>query len=591
MNGTVFDDHNGNGLQEAVEPGLAEVTVKLFAPGLDAVLGTADDVLVGTTTTAANGSYAFASVSPGSYLVQETDLSGYTSTTSNAVALSVAAGATVTVNFGDQALASVSGVVFNDLNGNGIQDQGESGLNGVYIQLVGPGSDGLLGTADDVVVDTATTAGNGSYVFFGVAAGSYLVQETDLPGFVSTTSNSVPTTVGAGGTAAANFGDLALAPQTVTPTATPTATPTPTPFASGQDVVLTIAKAADQAAVSAGAILTYTIDYSNIGTSTAFGAVVTEFYDPNVTFVDAVPPPDTGTTDRWSVGDLAQGDGGQITVRVLVRGDLLVGSVLTNRATLSSGAFLASTTVTTSTTPNCLSLRMSDSDLFAGDRHPGTLVRVTMRFADPCNGATSLTLVNTLPAEVTFVSVRNGGVYANGAVTWQVARLRSSQTASVSFVVLINANVIPGTVIGDTATLTESQGSATGATDLIRTLRPHPDGPPKNLSLSGKAPSSNRAGRAMSVSFRYKNLRVGGQVSVLLPLNESVLLARPAPGSIGPSGTLVWSGNSLPLPSGVVTLKVQPPPDAVRGTVLTHTAVVTSTAGDSCTASVDTIIR
>jgi len=497
---------------------------------------------------------------------------------------------------------AVNGTVFNDLNRNGVRDNGEPGLGGVNVQLAGLGPDRVLraeiiGAAADLGVATATSP-DGSYSFNGVPVGTSVVHAAAPAGFTNTTPDSVTVTVMSGGTATADFG-LALAPSptptlpspTPIETATPTVAATAEPTAIGQDVVLNVAKAADQAPVAAGTILTYTIDYSNIGTSTAFGAVVTEFYDPNVTFVDAVPPPDTGTTDRWSVGDLAQGDGGHIAVRVLVRDDLPVGVVLTNRATLSSGAFLATATETTSTTPNCLLLRLSDSDLFAGDRHPGTLVRISARFASPCSGATYLTLVNTLPPELTFVSARNGGVYANGEVTWEVARLTSTRAASVSFVALINANVVPGTLMRDTATLTDSQGNVTGATDLIRTLRPHPKGPPNNLSLTGRAPSSSRVGQSMKVSFKYKNLRAGGEVSVLLPLNESVLAASPAPSSIGPSGTLVWSGNSLRLPNGMVMLKLQPPPDAARGRVLTHRGIVTTAAGDSRTASVDTILK
>jgi len=39
----------------------------------------------------------------------------------------------------------------------------------------------------------------------------------------------------------------------------------------------------------------------------ATGVVVTEVYDPAVSFVEAVPPPDTGTTNQWTIGDLTGG--------------------------------------------------------------------------------------------------------------------------------------------------------------------------------------------------------------------------------------------------------------------------------------------
>jgi hypothetical protein len=55
--------------------------------------------------------------------------------------------------------------VWNDANGNGIQDAGETPIVGVPVQIVGPGTDGLLGTADDVVLSSATTSASGEYYF------------------------------------------------------------------------------------------------------------------------------------------------------------------------------------------------------------------------------------------------------------------------------------------------------------------------------------------------------------------------------------------------------------------------------------------
>lgn len=59
--------------------------------------------------------------------------------------------------------------IWNDANGNGIQDAGEAGINGVVLNLQSPGPDGIFGTADDVTLATTTTATingqAGSYFF------------------------------------------------------------------------------------------------------------------------------------------------------------------------------------------------------------------------------------------------------------------------------------------------------------------------------------------------------------------------------------------------------------------------------------------
>ena len=188
VSGRVFKDLNGNGIKDTGEDGLGGVTVQLNQKG----------TTLETLTTSGDGSYTFSSVSAGSYVVEETDPSGYTSTTNNRVPVHVSATGSATANFGDQEAVSVWGRVFQDLNGNGIQDVGEQGIGGVTIQLL---------TARGTVLETIATSGDGSYRFTGIVYGSYGVEETDPSGYTSTTPNTVHVSINASGSAIANFGD------------------------------------------------------------------------------------------------------------------------------------------------------------------------------------------------------------------------------------------------------------------------------------------------------------------------------------------------------------------------------------------------
>ena len=192
ITGLVFDDLNGTGTLDSGEPGIGSVVVSLLDPSTSAV--------VATTTTASDGSYLFSNVTPGNYTVQETDPSGFVSTTSNSVPVTVPAGGTANAQFGDRPLGTVAGTVFNDTNSSGSPDLGEPGIGGVTVQLVNPST--------GAVVATTTTAGDGSYTFMGVTPGSYTVKETDPSGYVSTSPNTVSITVPAGGAAGAQFGDV-----------------------------------------------------------------------------------------------------------------------------------------------------------------------------------------------------------------------------------------------------------------------------------------------------------------------------------------------------------------------------------------------
>ena len=163
----VWLDFNANAAQDSGETGINGVTVQL--------LDGASNVIA-TTTTSGDGNYTFAHLAPGTYtvrvdastlpagLVESFDLDG--TGTANAATLSLGAGDTRTdVDFGYQGTASIGDRVWYDLNGNGVQEGSEPGLNGVTVRL-------LVGTT---VVATQTTSGNGNYTFNNLPAGSYTV--------------------------------------------------------------------------------------------------------------------------------------------------------------------------------------------------------------------------------------------------------------------------------------------------------------------------------------------------------------------------------------------------------------------------------
>lgn len=188
VTGSVFNDTNGNGIQDPGENGIGGVTVELVDENGN---------VVETETTSGDGSYGFIDVTAGDYTVREVDPDGYISTSPNEVELTVDAGSSNTANFGDQQTGVVSGVVFNDINGDGIRNPGENGINGVVVQLI-----------DDEgnVVQTVTDE-NGNYGFTGVSTGSYTIVEIDPAGFISSTENTILADIAPGGSATGNFGD------------------------------------------------------------------------------------------------------------------------------------------------------------------------------------------------------------------------------------------------------------------------------------------------------------------------------------------------------------------------------------------------
>lgn len=81
-------------------------------------------------------------------------------------------------------VASITGTVFADLNGNGSQDPGESGIAGVTVYL-----DSLHNGQFSAFSDrSAVTDANGHYTIANLPVGSYTVREAAVPGSVNLTT-------------------------------------------------------------------------------------------------------------------------------------------------------------------------------------------------------------------------------------------------------------------------------------------------------------------------------------------------------------------------------------------------------------------
>ena len=71
---------------------------------------------------------------------------------------------------GERTPASLSGYIYKDVDDDGIQDNGEPGIASATLTLTGTAT--INGQA---VTNTATTDGNGYYVFAGLEPGTYKV--------------------------------------------------------------------------------------------------------------------------------------------------------------------------------------------------------------------------------------------------------------------------------------------------------------------------------------------------------------------------------------------------------------------------------
>jgi len=174
LGGTVWDDRDGDGVKDADENGLEGVTVALSGDAS------------ATTVTALDGSYSFGSLAAGTYALESLGPDGYSPTTDTPLQVVLPADdATVTgADFGwmedpVEPTGTISGAVWNDVDGDGVWDAGESGLAGVTVALSGGAS------------ATTATGPDGSYSFGALAAGDYAVESFGPGGMAPTTASPV----------------------------------------------------------------------------------------------------------------------------------------------------------------------------------------------------------------------------------------------------------------------------------------------------------------------------------------------------------------------------------------------------------------
>jgi hypothetical protein len=169
ISGVKFNDLNGNGVKDSGEPGIANWEMALTFVG--PVGGPVRDIIIAKTKTDVTGAYSFKRLFRGIYKVSEFSQLGWTPTTAPDLTVTLP-GSKSNQNFGNKLVtqpnkASVWGVKFNDINGNGINNA-EPGLSGWTIKLKN------LTTSIEL---TTTTNVNGWYSFTNLDPGNYQVSE------------------------------------------------------------------------------------------------------------------------------------------------------------------------------------------------------------------------------------------------------------------------------------------------------------------------------------------------------------------------------------------------------------------------------
>lgn len=354
--GTVFLDQNNNGVQNGADTGIAGVLIELLDAG---------NAVIATTTTAADGSYSFTGLLPGTYSVHQPNQPAGTSsgiTTPGVIANGGTAGSATppttlpsrisTIILPPNTSANgnnfaeipngrtISGRIFFDFDNSGTLNGPDHGIGGQTVNLTGNDING------NPFARSTTTASDGTYSFTGVPEGSaYVVTQPTQP--IGTTNGQ--TLAGSTGGAATAVGVVPSAITNISLSGTNTVS-AENNFAEipGLAPDLAIDKGHSPASFGENSSTGFfTITPRNISPTTATSGVISITDTLPAGMTVAAPATGTGWSCTGAVGassvtctssDIiaAAGTGNPISLRVAVANGL-AGQILTNTAVISGG--------------------------------------------------------------------------------------------------------------------------------------------------------------------------------------------------------------------------------------------------------------
>ncbi|MCL4206106.1 MAG: DUF11 domain-containing protein [Pirellulaceae bacterium] len=513
---TVWFDANNNGQLDSGELGIPGVVVTLyedtdangeFSPGVDVALG--------TDTTDASGIYGFGNLFPGDYIAQIGPanfaaggaLQGLVSSTGNDPVPDPNDGVDGDDNGYPVAGHGVVSLAIT-LSAGGVPDNNTDRDPNADLTL----DFGFTALADLQVVKTddpdPVTAGDTlTYTLVvtnhGPSPASGVVLTDPLPAGV--TFQSVTTTQGTAGHAAgiitANLGDLGVDESaTVTVVVTvdssltdglqntaqvtsDTVDPVPQnnqdsePTDVQQRVNLSIVKRDAPDPVTAGQTLTYTLLVSNDGPSDATGVTVVDTLPQGVTFVSSTTSQGTiahvGGTVTASLGNLAAGASATVTLTVDVspsaRGVLLNEAEVSATEEETDPDDNTDTAQTTVAAEVDLVLTKTDAPdpVVAGEQ----LVYTLLVRNDGPSDATGVTVTDTLPAGVQFVSADGAGTASNSGnvVTIELGDLAVGESATTTITVQVDPATRQSIVNTASVVAIENERNLQNNTDSVTT--------------------------------------------------------------------------------------------------------------------------
>ncbi|OGJ74039.1 hypothetical protein A2217_00110 [Candidatus Peribacteria bacterium RIFOXYA2_FULL_55_28] len=355
-------------------------------------------------------------------------------------------------------------------------------------------------------------------------------------------------------------------------------------------VTFTIEKTDNLTTVAPGETITYQVSVTNTSAVDATNVEVIDTLPSNVTYVAAS---DSGTFDgtrvTWDNLSIGAGDTKVLSLTVSVNSGAQEGTLITNTASVVNGP----TALDQTTVVGELTFAISKSDGRTGANAGETLIYTITVENTSSTDANSVTVRDTLPANVTYVSSDNGGTHSSGVAQWTGLSIPAGQTLTLHLTVTINAAAPGGTTLTNTVqivggpsatdTTIVNGGSQYGCIDVVKEVF-NVDGSPMTpvpqeftFLLDGGVDSFMTDG---SGHGRFTNVPVASHnVAEIIPFGWLLFEKSPANGYVqvqpGPNcSTITFKNRKQPDPPFLTIEKTDNRTTVSPGETLVYTVTV-----------------
>ncbi len=279
---------------------------------------------------------------------------------------------------------------------------------------------------------------------------------------------------------------------------------------------LALTKTATPNPVVAGTRLTYTLQTTNNGPSQATSVQLTDTLPPTITVVSMTPGSPTcaqaGTQITCNFGNMNKGDTRSLTIIADVPADMPDGTILTNRAQVTSAV---ADTTTTNNSASTQTTVQSDADLNMV-KHAASIVYVkdtlTYELLVTNHGpsqATDVRIIDPLPTGTNVLSMSPNCTKTEDTVTCPVGTLAVNATSpAYTITVGLDPNLADGTILANTATASASSGDSNSTNDSATaqtTVSTNPTPFQADMSLTKKGPKTMDAGSRLWYVLTVRN--------------------------------------------------------------------------------------